>query len=160
MAIATAPAESRRQVRVGLVLTRPLSRANDPAEYAAYRGLLRAKRQLGVQVKAVVPNPSFPFDPAPYNYLAAQGYDLVIATGPVGGLSEAGRRFPNVKFASLDAYREQLQPAAPANVAGTIFHAEQAEYLAGFVAARVADRGRGPTSSARSAATRSRRYRR
>jgi basic membrane protein A len=144
VAIATASADSKRQVRVGLVLSQPLSRANDPGEYAAYRGLLRAKRQLGVQVKAVVPNPSFPFDPAPFDYLAAQGYDLVIASGNVGGLSEAGRRFPNVKFAAEDAFRGQLQPAAPANVAGTVFHAEQAAYLAGFVAARVADRGPKP----------------
>jgi basic membrane protein A len=144
VAITTASADSKRPVRVGLVLTKPLSRTNDPVEYAAYRGLLRAKRQLGVQVKAVVPNPSFPFDPAPFDYLAAQGYDLVIASAPVGGLSEAGRRFPNVKFAALDAFREQLQAVPPANVEGTVFHAEQAAYLAGFVAARVADRGSRP----------------
>lgn len=144
MAITTASADSKRPVRVGLVLSQPLSRANDPAEYAAYRGLLQAKRQLGVQVKAVVPNPSFPFDPAPFDYLAAQGYDLVIASGNVGGLSEAGRRFPNVKFAAEDSARGQLQPVPPANVEGTVFHAEQAAYLAGFVAARVADRGSRP----------------
>lgn len=71
--IASASAGSKKQVRIGLVLSQPLSRVDDPGEYAAYRGLLRAKRQLGVQVKAVVPNPSFPFDPAPFDYLAAQG---------------------------------------------------------------------------------------
>jgi basic membrane protein A len=97
-----------------------------------------------VQVKAVVPNPSFPFDPAPFDYLAAQGYDLVIASGNVGGLSEAGRRFPNVNFAAEDRARGQVQPAAPANLEGTVFHAEQAAYLAGFVAASVADRGSSP----------------
>ena len=144
VAIVTASADSKPQVRIGLVLSQPLNRADDPGEYAAYRGLQRAKRQLGVQVKAVTPNPSFPFDPAPFDYLAAQGYDLVIASGNVGGLSEAGRRFRNVKFAAEDAARGQLQPVAPANVAGTVFHAEQAAYLAGFVAARVADRGPRP----------------
>jgi len=144
VAITTASAGSKRQVRVGLVLSQPLSRAHDPAAYATYRGLLQAKRQLGVQVKAVVPNPSFPFDPAPFGYLAAQGYDLVIASGSVGGLSEAGHRFRNANFAAVDATRGQLQPAAPANVEGTVLHAEQAAYLAGFVAARVADRGSRP----------------
>jgi basic membrane protein A len=144
VAIATASADSKPQVRIGLVLSQPLNRADDPGEYAAYRGLLQAKRQLGVQVKAVTPNPSFPFDPAPFDYLAAQGYDLVIASGNVGGLSEAGRRFRKVNFAAEDAARGQLIPAAPANVAGTVFHSEQAAYLAGFVAAKVADRGPRP----------------
>lgn len=143
MAIATASADSKRQVRIGLVLNQPLSRADDPVEYALYRGLLQAKQQLGVQAKAVVLSPNFFFDPAPFDYLGHQ-YDLVISGGYVGGLSEAARRFPKVKFAALDAARGELRPAAPANVEGTVFHTEQAAYLAGFVAARTADGGPAP----------------
>jgi basic membrane protein A and related proteins len=96
-----------------------------------------------VQAKAVVPNPNVYFDPAPFDYLARQHYDLVMAIGFVGGLSEAARRFSKVKFAALDASRGQLYRAS-ANVEGTVFHSEQASYLAGFVAARMAERGRGP----------------
>jgi basic membrane protein A and related proteins len=143
VAITAASAGSKRPVRVGLVLNDPLSRVNDPAEYDAYRGLLRATRLPGVQAKAVVPLPNVVSDPAPFNYLAERQYDLVIAIGGVGGLSEAGRRFRNVNFAALDAKREELQPAAPADVEGTDFHSEQAAYLAGFVAARMAHRRRG-----------------
>lgn len=142
MVLTAAGANATRQVRVGLVLPQPLNRG-DPVEYATYRGLLRAKRQLQVQAKAVVPNPNFYFDPAPFDYLARQHYDLVISAGYVGGLSEAARRFSKVKFAALDAARGELY-LAPANLEGTIFHSEQASYLAGFVAARMADRGRGP----------------
>jgi basic membrane protein A len=144
VAITTASAGSKRQVGVGLVLSQPLSRAQNPAEYETYRGLLQAKRQLGVQVKAVVPNPSFPFDAAPFGYLTAQGYDLVISSNYIGGLSEAAHRSPHTTFAAVDGTRVQLQPAAPPNVEGTVFHAEQAAYLAGFAAARVTDGGSRP----------------
>ena len=136
----TAAAAGSRQVRIGLVLSQPLSRAGDPGEYLEFRGLLRAERKWGVQAKAVVPNPNFPFDAAPFDYLARQHYDLVIATGYIGGLAEAGRRFSKVKFAAIDAARTDIGPRAPANVEGTVFHSEQAAYLAGFVAARMADR--------------------
>ena len=57
-----------------------------------------------------MPNPNVFFDPAPFDYLARQHYDLVIAGGYVGGLSEAARRFPGVKFVALDAARGQLYP--------------------------------------------------
>jgi basic membrane protein A len=140
VAIAAASAGGAKQVRIGLVLGQPLSRSADPVEYDEYRGLLRAERRLGVQVKAVVPSPNFPYDPAPFDYLAGQRYDLVVASGYVGGLSEAAHRFRKVKFAAIGSARRQLRPAAGPNVEGTVFRAEQPAYLAGFVAARMADR--------------------
>lgn len=129
----------KKEFRIGLVLSQPPSRADDPGEYGAYLGLLRAKRQLNVQAKAVVPNPNVYFDAAPFDYLARQQYGLVFSTGYVGGLSEAARRFRNVTFVALDASRKELYRAPP-NAVGTVFHSEQASYLAGFLAARMADK--------------------
>ena len=145
VAIATASADTKRPARIGLVLNQPLSRGvDDVAEYSMYRGLWQAKKQLGVQAKAVVLSPNFFFDPAPFDYLAGQKYDVVISSGYVGGLSEAAHNFRKVKFAAIGSARGQLQPAAPPNVEGTVFRTEQAAYLAGFVAAHMAEKGRAP----------------
>ena len=128
---------------MGLVLEEPLvGLASDPFQYGAYRGLVRAARDLHVRAKAVAPNPTGTGDQfvAPFSYLARQRYDLVIAVGfdELAALSRAAHRFPHQKFGLLDASREDVSPARP-NVEGTVFRTEQAAYLAGFVAARMAD---------------------
>lgn len=137
-----------RELRIGLVLEQPLvSRSGDPFQHGAYRGLARAARDLHIRAKVVAPNPSTSGDPylAPMSYLARQRYDLVIAVGAleVDAVSHTARRFPGEKFALLDGPRRAVKHA-PANVEGTVFHTEQAAYLAGFVAARMADRGPPP----------------
>ena len=133
-----------RQLRIGLVLEQPLvSRSGDPFQYGAYRGLVRAARDLHIRAKAVAPNPSGSGDKylPPMEYLARQHYDLVIAVGTleVDALAQTARRFPGERFALLDGPRRAVKHAPP-NVEGTVFHTEQAAYLAGFVAARMADR--------------------
>jgi basic membrane protein A len=79
------------------------------------------------------------------SYLARQRYDLVIALGTleVGALSRTARLFPREKFVLLDGTRRAVRHP-PANVEGTVLHTEQAAYLAGFVAARMADREPSP----------------
>jgi basic membrane protein A len=137
-------ADGSSPVRIGLVLDGPVvRRGGDPVQYGAYRGLLRAAQDLHVHAKAVVPSPTGTNFVAPFAYLARQHYDLVIAPGFLPGLPPAVRRFPDVKFAALDATRQELESSAR-NLEGTLFHVEQAAYLAGFVAARMADRGPRP----------------
>lgn len=145
MAVGAVAADGSTQLRVGLVLEQPLvGRASDPFQYGAYRGLLRAAHHLHVGAKAVAPSPTGAGDAylPPFFYLARQRYDLVIAVGflEADGLSKVARRFPHLKFAVLDAPWTAVKPPR-ANVEGTVFHTEQAAYLAGFVAARVADQG-------------------
>jgi len=125
---------------VGLILSSPaVNRGGDPVIFDAFVGLVRAHRKLGVRVKAVTPSPGpGPNDLAPYDFLARRGYDLVISPAFIPGITQAARRFPSMKVVSLDGTRGQLDHPAP-NIEGTIFHTEQAGYLAGFVAARMAD---------------------
>jgi basic membrane protein A and related proteins len=146
--VAAMAADGGTQVRIGLVLEQPLvSRAGDPFQYGAYRGLVRAARDLHLRAKAVAPNPSSRGDQylAPMSYLARQRYDLVIAVGTLelGAVSHTARLFPHEKFVLLDGNRQAIRKA-PTNVEGTVFHTEQAAYLAGFLAARMADRGPAP----------------
>lgn len=145
---ATAAVSSNRQIRVGLVLEQPLvTRASDPFQYGAYRGLVRAKRKLHVGAKAVAPSPTGTGDPfaPPFRFLARQRYDLIIGVGflELHALSKVAGRFPHLKFALLDGTRQAVTPPR-SNVEGTLFHTEQAAYLAGFLAARMADRGPPP----------------
>jgi basic membrane protein A and related proteins len=145
--LSSASAVVRRDVRIGLALEQPLvGRTGDPFQHGAYLGMVRAARNLHVQAKLVAPNPTGPdqFVP-PISYLARQRYDLVIATGSffLPALAAVAPRFPSVKFAVLDARRSEfLHP--PPNVEGTLFHTEQAAFLAGYLAARMVDRRPGP----------------
>lgn len=135
-------ADGARQYGVGLVLEGPVvDRASDPFSYGAFAGLVRARRELHVRAKAVAPSPTGPSELAPYDFLARRGYDLVISLPFIAGLSHAARRFRNAKFVVLDGTRQALERPVPPNVEGSIFHTEQAAFLAGFVAARMA---RGP----------------
>ncbi len=108
---------------------------------------MRAHHDLHIGAKAVAPNPTGVGDPfvGPFSYLARQRYDLVIAVGfdELYALSHAARRFPHEKFALLDASYQDVKPSRP-NVEGTVFHTEQVAYLAGFLAARMADRSPPP----------------
>lgn len=147
-AVAGSAAGGNRQIRIGLVLEQTLvGRASDPFQYGAFRGLVRAKRDLHIQAKAVAPSPTGVGDQfvAPFYELARQHYDLVIGIGflELRAISKAARKFPHERFALLDASNYDV-PHYPANLEGTVFHTEQAAYLAGFLAARMADRGPPP----------------
>jgi len=141
-------AEGSGQLRVGIALWAPtVGRDRDPVQYDVYRGLLRAKRDLRVQLKVLAPNPTRAGDQffGLLSYLALQRCDLVIASGilEVPALSKAARKFPNVRFALLDGARQEVKNP-PANIEGSVFHTEEPSYLAGYVAARMADRGQLP----------------
>lgn len=151
---AVAADSARPHVRVGLVLEQPLvGRGSDPFQYGAFRGLVRAKRHLHIQAKAVAPSPTGADQfVAPFYWLARQHYDLVIAVGflELQALSQTAYEFPHEKFAILDATRKDValppphRRPPPPNLVGTDFHTEQAAYLAGFLAARMADLGPPP----------------
>lgn len=123
-----------------------VGRGSDPFQYGAFRGLKRARRDLHIQAKAVAPSPTGADTYiAPYYWLVRQHYDLVIGVGflELDALGRTARRFPHQRFGLLDATRRDV-PGHPANLEGTIFHTEQGAFLAGFIAARIADQGPRP----------------
>lgn len=148
LTLGAAAADGGGPVRIGLVLEQPVvGRGGDPFQNGAYNGLVRAQRDLHISAKTLAPNPSGTTDPyiAPLSELARERYGLVIALGGLEGygLSKAAPQFPQVKFAFLDGARQWIKPS-PANVEGVVFHTEQGAYLAGYLAARMADRGPPP----------------
>lgn len=108
---------------------------------------MRAARDLPIRAKAVSPSPTGVGDQwvAAFSYLARQRYDLLIGIGflEVNAISKASRSFPQEKFALLDVTGDSIKPSRP-NLEGTVFHTEQPAYLAGFLAARMVDRGPPP----------------
>jgi len=123
-----------------------VGRGTDPFQYGPFRGLVRAKRVLHIRAKAVAPSPTETDQfVAPFAWLARQHYDLVMGIGflELRAIGQTAHRFPHEKFALIDATRQDV-PGRPANLEGTIFHTEQPAYLAGFVAAKMADRGPRP----------------
>lgn len=65
----------------------------------------------------------------------------MIAGGIVeaSALARAAKRFPQARFALLDGDRREALHPSP-NIEGSVFHTEEASYLAGFLSARMADR--------------------
>lgn len=74
--------------RVGLVLSGGIQ---DPFEGLAYRGLVRAVNELGVQGRVLVAGPNEGTLPS-MSYLARRGYDLVIDVGEIRSPISTWRR--------------------------------------------------------------------
>jgi basic membrane protein A len=141
--LGAASADGGAKPRVGLVLEQPtVTCASNPFQCGAYFGLVRAQKKLPIQAKAVAPSPTRANSFAPlFSSLARQRYNLVIAVGflEVPALAKAVRQFSDVRFGLLDAnWQDAHMGRTPANLEGTAFHTEEAAYLAGFVAARMA----------------------
>jgi basic membrane protein A len=120
------------RVRVGLVFDVG-GRGDKSFNDAAYAGVLRAKRELGVTVEFLEPATSEDREAA-MRLFAARGFDLVVGVGFIfsSDVDRVAHDFPGVSFACVD----YAPPAAgaPPNVAGLAFHEEEGSYLVGSVA--------------------------
>jgi len=139
LAMASGAAEGRSRLRIGLVFQ--TTAVTGAYQQGAFAGLQRAVKELGVEAKSVVPAPQQNSYVPSFSYLARQKYDLIIALGflEVGDLDIVARRFPDRTFALIDSSQKALKHR-PRNVRGAVFKAEQAAYLAGYLAALVEKR--------------------
>lgn len=135
LAAAGGRATEKRDLRVGFVIYAGVEPSQRTFEGQMFKGFLRADKKLAVQgrVAYIAPkeDPSTALDS-----FARQRYDLVIAAfpGPLGSLEASARRFPQVRFFLPDVPFEAL-PHSPKNVRGSFYRAEEAGYLAGYLAA-------------------------
>jgi basic membrane protein A and related proteins len=142
-ALAAAPACKRgadaaddpTRVRVGIVFD--IGGKDDRSfNAAAYEGVLRAERELGVVLRDVEPGNPTSIEPA-LRAFAERKFDLVVAIGfaqaPI--LERVAKDFPGVNFAIVDGV-SQLP-----NVASLVFREHEGSYLVGMIAARASRTG-------------------
>ncbi len=130
-----APAEHRAGagVRVGLVFD--IGGKNDRSfNESAWRGLERAKTELGVDVQYIEPSEGADRETA-LRSLAARGVNLVIGVGFIFGpdLERLAAQFPNVKFAGID-YTPSPGVGALPNLTGLRFREQEGSFVVGAIA--------------------------
>jgi basic membrane protein A len=118
--------------RVGLVFDVG-GRGDKSFNDAAYIGLERAKKELGVAVEYVEPTGAEDREAA-LRLFAARGFDLVLGVGFIFSrdVDTVAKDYPQVRFACVDyAPGKDL---VPPNVTGLAFREEEGAYLIGGVA--------------------------
>ena len=135
-----------KTIKVGLVTD--IGGLNDRSFNAlANKGLEESKSQLGVQGRVITSRSNSDYVPN-LSTLAQQKYDLVIAVGflMADATETVAKRYPNTKFAIIDSAQADMK-SKPANVEGLLFKENEAGYLAGYLAAKVADKNGDDTIS-------------
>jgi basic membrane protein A and related proteins len=123
-------------IRVGLVFD--IGGKNDKSfNTAAWRGLERARRELGIVADYIEPSEGADRESAIRSF-AARGYDLVIGVGFIFGpdLERLSRQFPDVKLAGIDYAPSPEFPGAP-NLAALKFREHEGSFLVGAIAGLV-----------------------
>ncbi len=120
------------KARVGLVFDVG-GRGDKSFNDAAYLGVSRAEKELGVEVSYLEPSGTEDREAA-LRLFAARGFDLVIGVGFIfsSDIEEVARAYPNVHFAGVD-----FAPGPrgiPDNVAALAFREEEGSFLVGAVA--------------------------
>jgi basic membrane protein A len=126
-------------IRVGLVTD--VGQLNDRGfNQLAYEGVQQAERELGVEPRVLESGSDAEYVPN-MSQLAEDGYDVVIGVGFAQGdaVATVAPEFPETRFVIIDVDQSQLE-GAPDNVVGLLFREEEVGYLAGYLAALVAER--------------------
>ncbi len=120
-------------VRVGLVFDVG-GRGDKSFNDAAYEGISRAARELGVTTEILEPSGAEDREAA-MRLFAARGFDLVIGVGFIFStdINVVARDFPKVKLACID-YAPPPSGAMPENVSGLVFREEEGSFLVGAAA--------------------------
>ena len=139
-ALLTSPGSATAQpsLRVGYVVYSGATPNPDDLFGRPYAAFIRAVTDFGLEgrVLQVAPNQ----DPqGALTFLARQKYDLVVmGMGDPWSVAAVAPKYPETKFLLPDMSVTDLLPAGgprmPKNVQGTVFRAQEAGYLAGYLA--------------------------
>ena len=126
--------EAEKPLRVGMVFD--VGGLGDKSfNDSAYRGLKKAEKELGVEIRYIEPGDGSDRESA-LRQLAAQDYDLVIGVGFIfsDDITKLAKQFPNVKFADIDYALPAGEDDAPSNLAGIRFRDHEGSFLVGAIA--------------------------
>jgi basic membrane protein A and related proteins len=125
--------EAQQAMKIGMVTD--IGGLNDRSFNAsAYKGLQRAERELGAEIRVITSKSNADYVPN-LSALARQRYDLIVAVGFL--MAEAtetiAKSFPQQDIAIVD-YSQAAMKSKPKNVQGLLFKENEAGYLVGYMA--------------------------
>lgn len=130
----TGEPEKKDTLRVGLVFD--IGGLGDKSfNDSAYRGLSKAEKELGVDIRYIEPGDGSDRESA-LRQLASQGYQLVIGVGFIfsDDITKLAKQFPDVKFACVDYNLPASEEKTPDNLVGLRFREHEGSYLVGAIA--------------------------
>lgn len=131
------PAAEEGKIKVGLVFD--VGGLGDKSfNDSAHRGLVKAEKELGVEVRYIEPGDGTDRESA-LRQLAAQKYDLVIGVGFIfsSDITKLAKKFPEVKFACVDYNLPEGETAPPDNLIGLRFREHEGSFLVGAIAGQL-----------------------
>jgi basic membrane protein A and related proteins len=133
VAVRRAAERPRTGIKVGLVFDVG-GRGDKSFNDAAWKGLVRARDELGVAIQAIEPGDGSDREGA-LRQLAAGGADLVIGVGFIFSrdLDRLAADFPDVKFAGIDYAPDENKPIPP-NLAALRFREHEGSFVVGAIA--------------------------
>lgn len=117
------------KIKVGLVLERS-GKDDKSFNAAAYRGIQRAEKELGVDTKTVEAPDNNAYETLQRSF-AQKKYDLIVAIGfhQMDAVKKTAERFPNQKFLLVDAVVNSP------NVRSVMFEEHEGSFIVGALAA-------------------------
>ncbi len=103
---------------------------------AAWEGVQRAERDLGICLYDIEPGNPTSIEPA-MRAFAERNFDLVIGVGFAQGpiMQKVARDYPNINFAIVDGVIQDENGVPFPNVASLVFREHEGSYLVGMIAA-------------------------
>lgn len=128
-------AEEQGKIKVGIVFD--IGGKNDRSfNAAAWEGVQRAEKDLGIILRDVEPGNPTSIEPA-MRAFAERNFDLIIGVGFAQGpiMEKVARDYPNIKFAIVDGVILDKAGKPFPNVASLVFREHEGSYLVGMIAA-------------------------
>lgn len=128
--------EDKGKIKVGIVFD--IGGKNDRSfNAAAWEGVKRAQRELGIILRDVEPGNPTSIEPA-MRAFAEKNFDLIIGVGFAQGpiMQKVAMDYPGIKFAIVDGVIFEADGKTPkSNVASLVFREHEGSYLVGMIAA-------------------------